>query len=85
MSDIGYYDITTVADKGWGVEDEGWGEFGWGDEDPSVQPNIRATIPTQFRRCRALSMIYKNSSAREHFAILSSSRTFRATTDITTR
>jgi hypothetical protein len=85
LSDISYYDITTVADKGWGIEEEGWGEFGWGDEDPSVQPVLFMTVPTQFRRSRSLTTIYKNSSARERFAILSSSITFRTTTEITSR
>lgn len=85
ISQISYYGMDSESDTGWGVEDAGWGEFGWGDEDPSIQPVIRLNVPTQFRRARAMTTIYRNNSAREHFAIVSRSLTFRPLTDITTR
>jgi hypothetical protein len=83
LSDILYHAVRQDADRGWGLGL--YGEGGWGDDDPSIQIAIRNTVPTNYRKCAALSLIYKHAYAREHFALLTMALTYRPLTDITVK
>ena len=53
---------------GWGLEP--WGEFPWGEDRPANNPPLRTLIPLSHQYARALSIVYKNSIAREFISIL---------------
>lgn len=83
LSDVLYHSVRQEADRGWGLGL--YGEGGWGDDDPSIQAMLRNSVPTNYRKCAALSLLYKHAYAREHFALISMALTYRPLTDITTK
>jgi hypothetical protein len=84
VGEINYYQLVLKSTTGWGIEPQGWGEFGWGDDDPSNAPIARMYIPTQYETCRALAVVYRHSTARETFSILNMALTYRPLSEVTT-
>lgn len=78
-----YYSLSIPSSAGWGLTP--WGEAPWGDSEPTISPIVRMDVPTQYRRCTALSLLYRHQTCREHFAILNAAYTVRMLTDQTTQ
>lgn len=57
----------TTASFGWGLG--AWGTGLWGDEGDLPSVAIRAVVPRDLQRCRALSVFYRHQLAKASFAI----------------
>lgn len=76
-------EIILDALVGWGRE--AWGDAAWGDARSEKSTAIKAMVPRDRQRCRALSVSYEHCFAQERFQILNLAFTYSMTSDRTIR
>lgn len=77
-----YVDSIVNDKSGWG--DASWGDSEWGDDYKTSTP-LRVTVPRDYQKCRALSVMYKHSIALENFVIAGLAYNFRVISSRTAR